>query len=294
MLVSLIAFLVDRIFGEPPFRHPVCFIGDFVSWYERRFWADSVFAGVLLVVSAVFLFGGLAYVVVFFLSFLDYYVQITVMALSSSMFLASKSLYDAVDGVLVSEDKRAALSMLVSRDTKELSDSDINKALIETYAENLSDGVVAPLFYLVLFGLPGIVVYKTVNTLDSMVGYRTDRYERFGKCAARVDDVLNLIPSRLTAVLISVASFSLSALKTALRHGGGHESPNAGYPISAMAGAIGVRLGGDTSYHGKIKKKPFFGEGRGEIFDTDVKSALRVGRIVYIVIILSLICGVFL
>ena len=90
MLVALIAFLVDRIFGEPPFRHPVCFIGDFVSWYERRFWADSVFAGVLLVVSAVFLFGGLAYIVVFSLSFLDYYVQIAVIALSSSMFLASK------------------------------------------------------------------------------------------------------------------------------------------------------------------------------------------------------------
>lgn len=292
MLVALSAYIIDRVFGEFPVRHPVCFIGDFVSWFEGRFWRDSVFFGAILTVSAVFLFGGLAYSAVYLLSFLDYYVDICVTAVLSSMFLASKSLYDAVKGVLGADDKRAALSMLVSRDTEVLDESGINKALIETYAENLSDGVVAPLFYLSIFGFVGIVVYKTINTLDSMVGYRTKRYEKFGKFAAKADDILNLIPSRLTAVLICVAALSVRGLKSAFRYGGGHESPNAGYPIAAMAGALGVRLGGDTSYHGKIKKKPYFGDGRGVIGDGDVIMALRVGRVVDLVVILILIAAV--
>jgi len=184
---------------------------------------------------------------------------------------------------------------LVSRDTQQLSPSDINKAAIETYAENLSDGVVAPLFYLLLFGLPGAFVYKAVNTLDSMIGYRNERYERFGKFAAKLDDVVNYIPARITAVLIvlltpkiavtrpvpannrSVSIQHLHQLFTKVyKNGKQHESPNAGYPISAMALSLGVKLGGDTSYFGKIKSKPYFGEGKEEISTQDIVHSLTL------------------
>ncbi len=168
--------------------------------------------------------------------------------------------------------------MLVSRDTKEMSESDVYKAAIETYAENLSDGVIAPLFYLLLFGLPGIVVYKAVNTMDSMVGYRNEKYENYGKAAAILDDILNFIPSRLTAILIMLVGKQKNPFAF-YEDGEKHDSPNAGHPITAMAMVLGVKLGGNTSYFGKIKHKANFGDGRELINATDVTKALNLGRI---------------
>jgi adenosylcobinamide-phosphate synthase len=167
--------------------------------------------------------------------------------------------------------------MLVSRDTADLSESGVNKAAIETYAENLSDGVIAPLFYLLLFGLPGIILYKAVNTLDSMVGYRTERYEKFGKPSARLDDLLNYIPSRLTALLIMFLS-GTKPLPGFYENGRLHESPNAGHPITAMALALNLTLGGDTRYFGEMKKKAAFGSGREAITEEDVRSALAIRK----------------
>ncbi len=184
-------------------------------------------------------------------------------------------LYDAVKDILTLEDKKQAISMLVSRDTEAMSESDIYKAAIETYAENLSDGVVAPLFYLLLFNLPGIIIYKTINTMDSMVGYRNEEYENYGKVAALLDDVANYIPSRITAVLIMLLS-THKGIFSFYKDGKKHDSPNAGHPITAMAQALGVKLGGDTYYFGKLKKKPYFGEGREEISQEDVKNALNL------------------
>jgi len=177
-----------------------------------------------------------------------------------------------------------------------LSDSDINKASIETYAENLSDGVIAPLFYLILFGLWGAFVYKAINTLDSMVGYRNERYEKFGKFAAKLDDVVNYIPARVTAVLIVLLKgrhLGLPLRKT-WSQGSKHESLNAGYPISAMALSLGVKLGGDTSYFGKIKLKPFFGEGREIITQKDIQNALALQPRLDIFVIILLGLGVLL
>ena len=179
-------------------------------------------------------------------------------------------LYDAVKDI-ISNPKN--IKYLVSRDTNELSTSDINKAAVETYAENLSDGVIAPLFYLLLFGLEGAFVYKAINTLDSMVGYRNARYEKFGKVSALLDDVANYIPSRITALLIALLFFSKEALGF-YAYGKKHDSPNAGHPISAMALAIGVKLGGDTSYFGEVKKKAIFGSGKKEIAHADILKAL--------------------
>jgi adenosylcobinamide-phosphate synthase len=180
----------------------------------------------------------------------------------------------------------------VSRDTENLSPSEINKAAIETYAENLSDGVIAPLFYLLIGGLVGLFVYKAVNTLDSMVGYRTEKYERFGKISARLDDVLNYIPSRITAVIIVILFWKLTSLKKVWQYGAQHESPNAGYPISAMALSLNLSLGGPTSYFGKVKAKPYFGEGKREITAGDVQSALTLQWKLDILTILVLTAGV--
>ena len=184
-------------------------------------------------------------------------------------------LYDSVNAVLTAPNKREAIAMLVSRDTDNMSESEVYKAAIETYAENLSDGVVAPLFYLALFGLPGIVFYKAVNTMDSMVGYRTKKYEKYGKAAAILDDILNYIPSRLTAVFIMLIAKKRNIFAF-YKDGKKHDSPNAGHPITAMALVLDLKLGGDTSYFGEIKKKATFGVGREEITAVDVQNALNL------------------
>lgn len=267
--IVLLAYLIDRLFGEFSFikiyKHPVIFMGDFIKLYEKYFYKDSILRGVFLNIS-------LLSVVFLFVYLIDTYIQnIFIKALLASTGLASKMLYDSVKDILTNP---SHIKYLVSRDTKELSNSDINKAAIETYAENMSDGVVAPLFYLLFFGLYGIFIYKAINTLDSMVGYRNERYENFGKFSARVDDVANFIPARITAVLITLLFFSFKAISSFANNGKKHESINAGYPISAMAYSIGVSLGGDTSYFGKIKSKPYFGDGRKEIEKSDLKKAL--------------------
>lgn len=291
MLTALLAYIVDRVFGEPPFRHPVTLIGAFAVWFEKRFYKDSVFQGMLLWISTLCLSLLTAFGIEYLASLLPHAVQVAVISLTASMFIASNMLYSSVRSVLDADDKRAALAMLVSRDTAELNESDINKALIETYAENLNDAVVAPLFYLCIFGLPGVVAYKAINTLDSMVGYRTSRYERFGKFSARMDDIAGFIPARITALLIALANLNTKSLRDAVKYGGGHESPNAGYTIAAMASAIGVRLGGDTMYHGVLKSKPYFGNGAAYITDAHVRTALGLQPRFDILIVVILALG---
>ncbi|HEX5623670.1 MAG TPA: adenosylcobinamide-phosphate synthase CbiB, partial [Sulfuricurvum sp.] len=186
----------------------------------------------------------------------------------------------------------SSIRYLVSRDTENLSESDINKAAIETYAENLSDGVIAPMFYLLVFGLVGLFLYKAVNTLDSMVGYRTQKYERFGKMSARLDDILNYIPSRITAVILLILFGKLGKLKQTWYYGRLHQSPNAGYPIAAMALCLDVALGGPTSYFGSVKNKSYFGEGKREITALDVRRALALQWKLDTLLITLLIAGV--
>jgi adenosylcobinamide-phosphate synthase len=159
---------------------------------------------------------------------------------------------------------RAQLAMIVGRDTGELDEPEVVRGVVETVAENLNDAVVAPLFYFVLAGPVGMAVYKAANTLDSMVGYKNDRHREFGWASARLDDALNLIPARLSAVLMALASAAVRlnaarALSTVVRDASRQPSPNAGYPEAAMAGALGVQLGGVNFYGGCASVKPFIG-----------------------------------
>jgi adenosylcobinamide-phosphate synthase len=281
--LALIAYITDRLFGEFKFiRHPVVLMGDFITAFEKRFYSDSIVRGFWLV------FWLLA-VVLALVTPITLIHNPWILGVIASTGIASKMLYDSVRNVL---SEPQSIRYLVSRDTENLSSSDINKAAIETYAENLSDGVIAPLFYLLLFGLVGLFGYKAVNTLDSMVGYRNDRYEKFGKASARLDDILNYIPSRITAVIILALFGRLGQLKQTWHYGALHESPNAGYPISAMALSLNLSLGGATSYFGKMKDKPCFGEGKKEITSSDVRNALQLQWRLDTLVIILLTLGI--
>ena len=281
--VALIAYITDRIFGEFKFiRHPVVLMGDCITAFEKRFYSDSIVRGFWLVFWLLAAVLALVYPI-------SMITNPWILGIIASTGIAGKMLYESVRNVL---NEPQSIRYLVSRDTQHLSQSEINKAAIETYAENLSDGVIAPLFYILLFGLVGLFVYKAVNTLDSMVGYRNERYERFGKVSARLDDVLNYIPSRITAVLIVILCGKFTSLEKVWKYGAQHESPNAGYPISAIALSLDISLGGPTSYFGKIKAKPYFGEGEREITAGDVQRALTLQWKLDILTILVLTAGV--
>ncbi len=249
-------------------------IGEMISSFEKRFYHDSHIRGLWLVVTILTITGSIAFVV-------TYFAHPLIIALLASIFLAHHMLYESVKNAIGDREK---LAYLVSRDTHMLSESDAHKALIETYAENLSDGVIAPLFYLLIFGFTGLVLYKTVNTLDSMVGYKTTHYKNYGYVSARLDDILNLLPARITALIIMIAGKSWD-FKTLFSHAKGHASPNAGYPITAMALIYHLRLGGDTPYHGKIIKKPYFGVGKKIVTEQDVLDVLKIKKKIDIIII---------
>lgn len=283
--IAFIAYLIDRIFGEFKFiRHPVVLMGDFITYYEKRFYTNTVWGGVWIVFWLLLSVFALVYP----LTLIDNKLLLAVIA---STGIASKMLYESVGDVLLHPEN---IRYLVSRDTQNLSESEINKAAIETYAENLSDGVIAPLLYLLFFGVVGLFVYKAISTLDSMVGYRSERYEKFGKASAYLDDILNYLPSRITAVLILILFGKLTKLKKTWAYGTLHDSPNAGYPISAMALSLNLSLGGATQYFGVMKPKANFGEGRTNITTDDVRRALSLQMRVDILVIALLILGVIL
>ena len=176
------------------------------------------------------------------------------------------------------EEGRKQVARIVGRDTSELSAQEIRTAALETLAENLSDGVIAPLFWLVIGGVPGMLAYKMVNTLDSMIGYKTERYKDFGCFAARLDDVANYLPARITAFLMVLASGRLSLLKFVAKYGSQHASPNSGYPEAALAGILNCRFGGPHTYFGQLFDKPYIGENDRPLTTDDMRIAIRINR----------------
>jgi len=200
-----------------------------------------------------------------------------------------REVFRAVDRSL--DEGRKQVARIVGRDTSELSAQEVRTAALETLSENLSDGVIAPLFWYALLGVPGMLAYKMVNTLDSMIGYRNDRYKDFGCFAARMDDVANYLPARLTAFLMIVASGRLSLLGFVWKYGSQHASPNSGYPEAALAGILNCRFGGPHHYFGKEVWKPFIGHSDRLLTTDDMKVAVRINRIAEIImIILVILC----
>ena len=188
------------------------------------------------------------------------------------------------------DEGRRQVARIVGRDTKELSAQEVRTAALETLAENLSDGVIAPLFWLAILGTPGMLAYKMVNTLDSMIGYKTDRYRDFGCWAARIDDIANYIPARLTALLMILPKVVIkgkwSLVSFVLKNGRKHASPNSGYPEAALAAILDCRFGGPHYYFGEVFDKPYIGENDRPLTTDDMKKAVRVNRTAEVLMVL--------
>jgi adenosylcobinamide-phosphate synthase len=272
----LSAFLLDLVVGDPPwFSHPVVLMGKLISSGERFLWTGNArrdfVSGMVLSLALIVATIGTTWALLYSLTFLPPLIAFVVTAGIASTTLATRGLLDAVarietplrSGNLV--EAREKLGHIVGRETSALNEDKVLRASLESLAENTSDGIVAPLFYLFLGGIPLAMTYKAVNTLDSMIGYRTERYCYFGKFAARLDDVANFMPARLTALFMVLATFLVRlnaglALRVLRRDHANHLSPNAGYPEAALAGALGIRLGGPSVYFGKEVWKPTMGE----------------------------------
>ena len=275
------AMLLDAIFGEPRFLwdrlpHPAVLMGRLVAFLDRtlNIGNDRKSKGVLALAILCFSAAVLGSV----LSQLGWVIEIIIAAI----LLAQKSLVDHVKAVATGlrisiAQGRFAVSMIVSRDTKDMTESQIARAAIESAAENFSDGVIAPAFWFLIGGLPAMLIYKFVNTADSMIGYKTKKYLEFGWASARFDDVLNWIPARISMLLIVAFAKQPINLKAIISEAKQHKSPNAGWPEAAMARAIDVALAGPRSYDGKLQQLPWVNEtGRQSITANDVDSATRI------------------
>lgn len=289
-LLAPLALLLERLVGYPPalFRligHPVTWMGALISWLEARLNRGAHRRGKGVAMLLLLLGAGLTLSLVLAGGLRSLPFGWVIEAVLASTLIAQKELGRAVkavaDGLAVSLDSgRYAVAHIVGRDPHVLDESGVARAAVESLAESTSDGIVAPLFWLFVGGLPGIVLYKAANTADSMVGHKSERYRDFGWASARFDDVLNWIPARLTALLIAGAAFLVrrtdpeAAWSTALRDAKKHASPNAGWPEAAFAGALGVALGGPRSYEGEMHDLPRFGDGRSDLTASDILSAL--------------------
>ena len=296
LLVAVAALIVERFVGYPSWLvakigHPVIWIGKLIAWFEKN-WNKPEFSGqkrqtsgLFLLVSVIFLTLLVTVPLTVLLRFIPF--GWVLEALLATSLLSQKELGDRVRDVAVAlgesiEAGREAIRHLVGRDHRSLSHTEVSKAAIETLSENSSDGIIAPAFWLVLAGLPGAAVYKAVNTCDSMVGYKNERYLDFGRASARFDDLVNLLPARLTGVLFCLAAGVVSpkriarAWKTMLRDAPKHASPNAGWPEAAMAGALDISLGGPRSYGGQTTNLPYMGDGERDVCASHISEALRL------------------
>jgi adenosylcobinamide-phosphate synthase len=299
--LALVAVVAEATVGYPNavFRligHPVAWIGRLITWCEvswnsgtrsaseRRMY--GILTLVLLLVLAIL--SGLAMVAVLD-RLLPGIASLLLCGVLASSLLAQRSLDSHVLDVALGLEKegvvvgRMAVAHIVGRESQGLDEAAVCRAAIESLAENFSDGVVAPLFWMVVAGLPGGIAYKAVNTADSMIGHRTERYESFGWASARFDDLVNLPASRLSALWLVLAAGLLGlspgrALATVWRDAGHHRSPNAGWPEAAMAGALGVRLSGPRVYDGVPVEERWVGEGRSDLGAADIRQALKLYR----------------
>lgn len=288
-----LSLLIERLVGYPPalyaaIRHPVVWMGALIDQLERRLntgdrrRAKGILALALLLLVTALLAGAIAW------GLRQVPFGWVAEAVLATAFLAQKELGRAVRAVADAlgtslEAGRRQVSQIVGRDPDQLDEAGVARAAIESLAESASDGVIAPLFWLLIGGLPGIALYKAVNTADSMIGHRTERHAAFGWASARLDDLLNWVPARLTALLLCGAGFLVKdadaerGWTAALRDARKHESPNAGWPEAAMAGALDFSLGGPRAYEGEVHDLPEFGAGgRRDLGANDIRKALEL------------------
>lgn len=285
-LPMLLAILLDSKLGDPTILgHPIIFFGRLIGWGEKRFnrggyrrLKGALYNG-LLVGLTLFL----AWYLLEQLLNLGSIGQMVALILATVLcfyMLSGKTLIDEVSAVFREVDReleagRRQVARIVGRDTAQLSAQEVRTAALETLAENLSDGVVGPILSWALLGTPGILTYKMINTQDSMVGYLNERYRAYGFFSAKLDDLVNLLPSRLTALFLLLGAGRLDLIPFVLREGKKHLSPNSGYPEAALAGLLGCRFGGAHDYFGELVEKPYIGDQERELTYDDLTLAVR-------------------
>lgn len=296
-LPMILGFALDALLGDPyRMPHPIRWFGAMIVWTEQKLnrgrnrRTKGVWAAVTLIGSVALLFG----VAEWTLSGSDA-ARCAFNTLFFFFGVSNRSLIDEVWKVekqvrLGSIDRaRKQLSCIVGRQTDRLSFSQIRTASLETLSENLSDGVVAPMFFYLLGGIPAMMAYKMVNTLDSMIGYKSERYRDFGRFSAKADDVLNYIPARITAFFMLLVSFRLDRLAFVGRFGRCHASPNSGYPEAALAGVLNCRFGGPNYYHGMLVEKPYIGNMDRLLSEKDICTAVRINVLTSVAVLLLLL-----
>ena len=303
IISTLAGWLLDLIFGDPAkLPHPIVGFGKLIAAGEKalnkgkhRRLKGALLAIVLIIATAAATWG-----LLYGLQFLgerigaEIWLRRAAEAILIFYCLAGTTLirevrevFKAVDRSL--EEGRTQVARIVGRDTANLSAQEVRTAALETLAENLNDGVIAPLFWLALLGVPGMMTYKMINTLDSMLGYRNERYIDFGRFSARTDDVAGWIPARLTAFLMLLTSGRLKLIKTVHTNGCKHLSPNSGHPEAALAAILDCRFGGPHDYFGEEVVKPFIGDNDRPLTTTDMEVATTINRFSEIVMV-SLVC----
>ena len=299
ILPLLIGWLLDFFQGDPSWLpHPVVGVGKMISKGEHRLnrgshrMAKGAALAACLILLVFFAVWGLKRLVpnVVIWLILDTIIIFYCLA-GTTLIREVREVFLALDRSL--DEGRRQVARIVGRDTSQLSAQEVRTAALETLAENLSDGVIAPLFWFALLGTPGMLAYKMVNTLDSMIGYRTERYKDFGCWAARIDDVANYIPARLTALLMVIASGRLSLVKFVWKNGRRHASPNSGYPEAALAGILNCRFGGPHIYFGELFDKPYIGTNDRQLTTADMRIATRINRLAeLLMLLLTFLCMV--
>jgi adenosylcobinamide-phosphate synthase len=290
ILPLLLAWGLDLCFGDPVWMpHPVVGFGKLISKGEhvlnqgtKRFLKGTLLTLVLVIGSFVLT----AFVLECLPGFLHWIVStflIFCCLAGTTLIREVRDVFRAVDRSL--DEGRKQVARIVGRNTSELSAQEVRTAALETLAENLSDGVIAPLFWYALLGVPGMMSYKMVNTLDSMIGYRNERYKDFGCLAARLDDVANYLPARITAILMVFASGKWSLFKFVWKYGNQHASPNSGYPEAALAGILNCRFGGPHHYFGQEVWKPFIGSNERLLNTRDMQVAIRINRLAEVMMV---------
>lgn len=298
-------FILDLIFGDPHWLpHPICLIGNLIGFLEknlRRLLAPGktalLLGGALMVVIVLSLSFAMPYAVLMLAEQVNPWLRFALETIMFYQIFATKCLRDESMKVYTAlhnndlEDARVKLSWIVGRDTKELTAEEVTKGAVETVAENTADGIIAPMFYMFIGGAPLAFLYKGINTMDSMVGYKNDKFLYFGRCAAKLDDVANLIPARITGILMILASYFLNmnaagAWKIFWRDRYNHLSPNSAMTESVTAGALNIQLGGDHYYFGKLVHKDTIGDNIRPVVAEDI---VAVNNLLYMTAVISLL-----
>ncbi|MBW1958308.1 MAG: cobalamin biosynthesis protein CobD [Deltaproteobacteria bacterium] len=301
------AFILDLVLGDPTrLPHPIRWFGRAITTGEplfRNLNLKLTLSGAIFAVSLIAGTWTVTYVLIKTAQHLHPLLKAGVEILIIYYCISIRSLESSAMAVFRAltqtrlDDARAKVALIVGRDVEHLNPEEISRATVETVGENLVDGVISPLFYAAIGGAPLAMAYKMINTLDSMIGYKNDKYRNFGKVAARIDDIANLIPARISILVISAAAKILTGqgartFQTALTEGANHTSPNAGYSEAAFAGALGIRLGGPNYYHGCLVSKPYLGIPFTQINRNHIKKAcdlMMLSALIWMVVLAGLL-----